>query len=455
LESGYLSFTDVTSNSGLETKGYSMGAAVGDINNDGFIDLYLTNYGKNQMFLNQGNGKFLEVSKSSGTDLYEWSISASFLDYDRDGDLDLYVTNYLEYTLETNKKCVNESGEAEYCGPASYIAAKDNLLQNTGDGTFIDISLTAKINIKGAGLGVVTADFNNDGHIDIYVTNDMSHNFMWINQKDGTFENESLLRGSAVNLHGKPEASMGVDAGDIDNDGDIDLFMTHLLNETNTIYLNNSKGFYKDQSSKLGLGNPSLGYTGFGTAFLDFNNDGWLDIISVNGEVRQIQEQILAGVELPLEQSNQLFQNIGGQFTEVSSKAPVLSIKNVSRGVAIGDIDNDGDTDVLITNNNSKVQLLENKVGNKLNWIGFSLVNQISKEMLGSTITVHLDNRETRFRRSRTDASYISANDPRILLGLGEYNDLVNVEVLWSDGSNSIFNNLKPNEYHKLIYLND
>lgn len=451
-KAGSLHFTDVTKVSGLISSEYSMGIAIGDINNDGFSDVYLTNFGPNQMFLNNTDGTFSNVTETSNTNDVRWSTSAAFFDIDGDNWLDLYVTNYVNYSIDSHKVCISQTGSAEYCGPNSYASLKDRLFRNQGDGKFINHTNASKITKNGAGLGVVTGDFNLDGSQDIYITNDMGHNFMWMNNGDGTFENEGLIRGNAVNKHGKPEASMGVDAGDFDNDGDLDLFMTHLLNETNTIYQNNGKGYFKDTTSMIGLAEPSKGYTGFGTAFLDYDNDGWLDILAINGEVRQIQQQVDAGIKLPLEQANQLFHNDNASYTESSHQASVLAIEKVSRGIAIGDIDNDGDTDVLITNNNDKPQLLINLVGNKNNWIGLKLITSNGKYMLGSTVTITLTNGEKFTRRSHTDASYISANDPRVLIGLKNHDEISTITVNWSDGKISTIKKLSINQYHDLIY---
>ncbi len=451
---GEIKFIDVTQDSGLIVANYSMGIAIGDINNDGFADVYLSNYGDNQMFMNQGDGRFLDITASSNTGDDNWSVSSAFFDMDGDNLLDLYVSNYFDFNLSTHKTCFNKTGREEYCGPASYPHLRDSMFKNMGNGVFKNHTIDSKMIKKAAGLGVVTGDFNLDGLQDVYVTNDMGHNFMWINNGDGTFVDDGLLRGNAVNIHGIPEASMGVDAGDFDNDGDLDLFMTHLLNETNTIYQNNGKGFFKDATTSLGLSEPSKGYTGFGTAFLDFDNDGWLDIIAINGEVRKIQEQIDKGSSLPLAQANQLFHNINGKYTDISDKVDIFKIEKVSRGIAIGDIDNDGDTDVLISNNNDAPQLLINQVGNENNWIGLNLIAENGKFILGSTATVSLKNGDTFTRRSHTDASYISANDPRIIVGLNDYNKTVDVTINWADGKTSSIKSLAANKYHEIIYPN-
>ena len=291
-----LQFTDVTEKSGLEGRGYGMGVAAGDFNNDGWVDLYVTNFGSNQMLRNTGRGTFVDVTSELRTDDPRWSVSATFLDYDRDGWLDLYVGNYVDFTLEDHKECFNSSSAPDYCGPLSYDPVSDSLFHNRGDGTFEDVSASSKIvSSYGGALGVISADFNGDGWTDIYVANDKMPNLLWINQREGSFKNDAPLAGCAVNQDGTVESSMGVDAADFDGDGDEDLFMTHLLDETNTIYVNSGKGWFEDRTITTGLGPPSQPYTGFGTAWFDYDNDGWLDLLAVNGEVRTIEALARAG----------------------------------------------------------------------------------------------------------------------------------------------------------------
>ncbi len=452
LDKGQLGFTDVTSESGLTATGYSIGVATGDVNNDGFVDLFVTNFGPNQLFINQGNGVFQDMTQVSGITGDQFSSSAAFVDYNGDNLLDLYVVNYLEYSLGENKFCANEAGARDYCGPNSYPGAEDQLFKNLGNGIFENYSSKSGIDIAGNGLGVVSADFNADGKIDLYVTNDMAHNFMWMNQGEDKFVDEALLRGNAVNNHGKPEASMGVDTGDLDNDGDYDLFMTHLLNETNTTYINDGNGYFADETAALGMANPSFGHTGFGTAFLDYDNDGWLDVVIMNGAVRRIQKQVDLGLDFPLNQRNQLIRNNEGRFIEVSSQAPVLSIENVSRGAAVGDIDNDGDIDVLISNTNGNLQLLQNNMGQDNQWLGVKLIDETGKFLLGSVATLTLGNGKKMMRRSRTDASYVSANDPRIVYGLGKDSSVKKIEVKWFDGQVSSHDSLILNQYNEIIH---
>jgi hypothetical protein len=388
------------------------------------------------MFRNLGNGTFAEISKESGTDHRGWSVPAAFLDYDRDGLLDLYVGNYVQYTIETDKKCVSATGARNYCGPEVYRGEPDRLFRNTGNGRFADVTDTALIDRRaGAALGIVTADLNDDGWVDIYVANDGHENHLWINQRDGTFRNTALIAGAAMPAEGQPEASMGVDAGDFDNDGDDDLFMTELNGEGSNLFVNDGSATFEDQGAASGLGPASVQYTGFGTAWLDFDNDGWLDVLSVNGLVgargRQAQ-----GV-FPYAQPTLLFRNLrDGRFEEVSGRAgAVFRTPAVGRGAAFGDIDNDGDVDVVVANGSAPARLLINQVGHRGHWIGLRLIgSRTPRDMVGARATIVTRNGRTLSRRARADGSYASANDPRVLVGLGETADPVTVKVRWPDG---------------------
>ncbi|TPW04639.1 MAG: ASPIC/UnbV domain-containing protein, partial [bacterium] len=317
-------------------------------------DLYLTGFGRNQMFRNNGDGTFGDISSRSGTsDPSSWSVSASFVDVDRDGWLDLFVGNYLNYTLEAHTPCFNRSGPPDYCPPDVYRAQPSRFYRNRGDGTFVDVTAAAGLAREfGPALGVATADFNGDHWIDIFVANDQKENQLWINQQDGTFRNMALLWGVAVGANAELKADMGVDAGDFDNDGDEDLFITELTGQGSTLYVNTGTGLFEDQSARQGIRVPSLPYTGFGAAWIDFDNDGWLDIVAVNGYVTQNLEALGPDNPFPLQQRNQVFRNRRtGGFEEVTDRAgAVFQLSEVSRGAAFGDIDNDGDVDVLIGN---------------------------------------------------------------------------------------------------------
>ena len=431
-----LHFTDVTEQSGIDAHGYGMGVATGDFNNDGCVDLYLTNLGRNQLFRNNCDGTFTDVSKQSGTDTAGWSVSAAFLDYDRDGWLDLYVGNYVQWDLKADQKCTGLTGRRDYCTPKVYRPQGDRLYHNNRDGTFTDVTATAlKGGPFGPALGVVTADFNNDGWIDIYVANDGRENVLWINQHDGTFKNTGLLSGAALAADGKPKGSMGVDAGDFDNDGDEDLFTTQLPSEGNNLYVNNGSGLFEDLSSPSGLGPSSLGYTGFGTAWFDFDNDGWLDILAVNGAIEAIKER--GDDRFPYGEPKLLFRNLrNGRFENVTSQAgAVFRLLDVSRGAAFGDIDNDGDIDVVVGNINGPARLLINTIGNRKHWLGLRLVGgRAPRDMLGARVEIVRSSGPTLWRRARSDGSYASANDPRVLVGLGDSAEPPTVRVRWPDG---------------------
>ena len=456
-----LRFTDVTEESGIRSPGYGMGVATGDFDNDGWTDLYVTNFGPNQMFRNNGNGTFTDVTAATGTNDPRWSVSAAFLDYDRDGWLDLYVGNYVDFSFSNHKRCFSFSdaggGSAlEYCDPSQYQPLPESLFRNRGDGTFEDVSRKAGIARESNGaLGVSTADFNGDGWIDIYVANDKRPNHLWINKKDGSFRNEALLAGCAVSGEGFSESSMGVDAGDPDNDGDEDLFMTHMsLNEKNTLYVNQGKASFKDASYPSGLALPSIPFTGFGTAFLDYDNDGRLDLLAVNGHVKNVEALARAGDPYPLHQTNQLFRNLGqGRFQEVTQSAgTVFDLSEVSRGAAFGDVDNDGDTDVLVLNNSGRARLLINQAGSDSHWVGLRLVGRPSgRDLLGSRVAVVLSEGRTLWRRVRSDGSYASANDPRVLVGLGEATRIEAVRAYWPDGRAEEWPEVPINRYSILV----
>lgn len=430
-----LAFTDVTDKSGITANGYGMGAATGDINNDGWTDLYVTNLGSNQIFLNNGDGTFTDVTKKTGTDDARWSSSAAFFDYDRDGWLDLMVVNYAVFSTTTSPTCYAASTARDYCTPRAFRSPGNRLFHNKGNGTFEDVTVSAGVAEEfGHGLGIVTADFDADGWIDIYVANDGDPNQLWINQKNGTFKNEALLAGAAINRDGKAEAGMGVDAADFDGNATDDIFVTHLMDETNTLYLNLGKLQFEDRTRESGLGMPGRRFTGFGTLFFDYDNDGWLDLFVTNGAVQLLPELMRKGDPFPLDQPNQLFRNQGnGKFIEVSDRA--LEPLEVGRGAAFGDIDNDGDTDVLVTNNNGSAKLFVNEVGNRSQWLGLKLVGKNGRDMLGARLEVVIKKGHVLWRRARTDGSYLNANDPRVLVGLGTASRVELVRVYWPDGS--------------------
>ena len=451
-----LHFTDITAPSGIRPRGYGMGVAAGDIDNDGFVDLYLTGFGRNQMFRNNGNGTFSEVTKASGTDDPDgWGVSASFFDYDRDGLLDLFVGNYLNYTLATHTPCFGPSGAPDYCRPEVYGGQPNRLYHNSGNGHFTDVTIPSGVaQAFGPALGAVAADFNRDGWPDLFVTNDEQENELWMNQKNGTFANTALLAGAALGASGERKANMGVDAGDFDADGDDDLFVTELISQGSSLWVNDGTGTFEEQSARLGIRGPSLPYTGFGTAWLDVDNDGWLDLLAVNGDVNQnVTTPARPGDPFPLGQRRQLFRNTGGRFEDVSSRAgSMFAQPEVGRGAAFGDIDNDGDTDVLVANGAGPVRLLVNNLGARNHWLGLRLVSSsATRDAVGARVEVRRSSGPALVRRAHADGSYASANDPRVLAGLGTSTEAPRVRVTWPDGSSEEWSSVAIDRYTTLV----
>jgi hypothetical protein len=434
-----LRFTDVTTSSGIDVRSYGMGVAAGDVDNDGWVDIYRTGLGRSTLLRNNRNGTFTDITVAAGVENRGgWGVPASFVDYDRDGWLDLFVGNYLIYTLAGDINCLSVTGSEDYCPPNSYRAQPDKLYRNRGDGTFADVTARALTSgADGPALGTSTADFDGDGWMDIYVGNDGTGNQLWINQKDGTFRDLGFVNGAAVNAGGNAEASMGIDAGDFDNDGDEDLFITNWQAQMNILYVNAGNGVFEDRKAASGLGAPSLAKTGFGTAWFDFDNDSWLDLLAVNGSVATIEAQVRAKDPFPLKMRSQLYRNLGnGRFEDVSARAgKAFAQEEVGRGAAFGDIDNDGDPDVVIGNAAGPLWLLINNIGTRQHWLGVRAVNRQGRDALGTRLEVIRPGAASLWRRVRSDGSYASANDPRVLVGLGASAAPVRVRVHWADGS--------------------
>jgi hypothetical protein len=465
---GQLAFKEVTEASGIRADGYGMGVAVGDYDNDGHPDLYVTNWGPNQLWRNLGDGRFEDVTQAAGVEDERFSTSASFLDIDRDGWLDLMATNYNRYRHTDQEACTDDLGRATYCGPSAYPSDPDRLWRNRGDGTFEDISVSAGITAHyGPGLGIVAADFDRDGWTDIYVANDGAENQLWMNQGGSRFEDRALLAGAAVNRRGMSEASMGLAAEDFDGDGDEDLFMTHLATESSTYYQNDGQGAFDDQSQGSGLGEASTAFTAFGVSALDVDNDGWLDLYVANGAVELIYAQVEAGVPHALKMPDQLFRNLGdGRFDDLSARAgPVFAQEEVGRGTAQGDIDNDGDMDLVVVNNAGPLWLLQNQVGQEKPWLGLRLLTADGRrDALGASVGLELPQGGVRWRRVHADGSYLSSSDPRVVFGLGdglgdpaafagaEVGDAPrSVSVRWPDGSAERWTGLEIQQYHALV----
>jgi enediyne biosynthesis protein E4 len=447
-----LRFTDVTQASRLDVRGYGMGAATGDFNNDGCIDLYVTKLGSNQLLRNDCDGTFSDVTAASRTADPGWSVSAAFVDIDRDGWLDLFVGQYLNYATSANVTCYSLSGQHDYCPPNVYRPRPSHLFYNNRDGTFTDITAGAGMASEfGPALGISTADFNRDGWMDLYVANDGAPNQLWINQRDRTFKNTALLSGAAVSAEGRLKASMGVDAGDFDGDGDDDIFIGELTGQGADLYVNDGAGLFVDGSAQAGLRLRTLPYTGFGAAWIDADNDGLLDMAIVNGAVTHTAEALAANERFRLQQRRQLFHNVGkGRFEEITERAgAAFTMEEVGRGAAFGDLDNDGDTDIVVANDNGPVRVLVNEIGSRSHWVGLRLVSS-HRDALGARVAIIKNDGTTLWRRARADGSYASANDPRVLAGLGAAVSPVSVRVFWPSGRVEEWAGVSPDRYSSL-----
>lgn len=447
-------FEDVTERARIDARGYAQGVTVGDYDGDGDTDVYVLNFGPNQLWRNDGDGTFTDVTETAGVGDPAWSVSGAFADLDGDGLPELFVVNYVDYTIETHRDCrAAGSSRLDYCSPSAYEFALDTLYRNTGDGRFEDASEAAGItDDPQPGLGVVTADFDGDGRIDVYVANDGEPNHFWLNQGDLTFIDEALLAGNAVNGAGSAEAGMGVAAGDYDRNGALDLFVTHLVRETNTLYANDGTGWFTDVTARSGLGTASLPKTAFGTAFADLDLDGWLDLLIVNGGVTIEADLAAADDPFPYHQTDQLFANREGRFVDVTAEAgPALEASHVGRGAAFGDLDNDGHIDVVAANNNGPAKLLRNVAGKDRKWLGLVLADEDGHALTHARVwLLDAEGEPDWLHRARTDGSYGSANEPRVVLGLGAVAGERSVRVEWPDGASERFDGLEPDRYHTL-----
>lgn len=437
------SFRDATQSSGLGDPGYGMGVAAGDIDNDGDVDLYLTNLGSDRLYVSRGDGTFDDRTTAAGIGGEGWSTSASFLDFDRDGDLDLYVTHYVRYDPEV--RCFDSAGRHEYCGPTAFGGERDVLLRNEGNGTFRDVSTSSGIaSVAHAGLGVVCEDFTGDGWIDIYVANDADPNQLWVNQRDGTFRDDALIMGASINAMGAAEAGMGVVAADFDNDLDFDLFMTHLENESNTFYRNLGPDLgFDDVTATSGLATASRPFTGFGTAAFDAELDGDLDLVVANGRV--LRSTLLA-TEVPAPwnayaEPNLLFLGDGkGSFESASGAGgPLTATVEITRGIALGDIDRDGDLDLLLSNTQGRARLYLNNAPRQGHWLTVEAVDPaLGRPALGAQITLRTGE-VFRVRSLTSGFSYLSSSEPAAHFGLGAADRVDHIDVLWPDGNRERF----------------
>ncbi len=434
-------FVDVTDSSGLGDPGYGMGVAVGDIDNDGDVDVYVTNLGPDRLYRNRGDGTFEDVTTAAGIRVDGWSTSAVFFDYDRDGFLDLYVSRYLVY--DPKKRCVDGVGRPDYCGPKDFPNVPDVLLRNMGDGRFRDVSDAAGIaSIQAPGLGVVCEDLNDDDWIDVYVANDMEANLLWINQGDGTFRDDAVLMGVAYNLDGQAESGMGVIAFDLDNDTRPDLFVTHLDEQTNTAYRNLGGGLgFTDVTGLWGLAQSGVPWTGFSVAAFDVELDGDPDLMMVNGRVFRGTGQPSRGADLPapwgrFAQPNLFYVSDGtGRFRPLG--APVASLCGslaISRALAVGDLDADGDLDMVISHIQGPARLYRNDAPRQGHWLVVRAVDpRLRRDALGARVTIGFAGRELA-RTIMSGFGYLSSSEPIAHFGLGNADRVDRIEVRWPDG---------------------
>jgi len=439
-------FTDVTEEAGVEDVGYGFGCAVGDIDNDGDLDLYVTNFGANVLYVNNGDGTFTDVTETAGVGDTRLNTSAAFVDTDQDGDLDLFVCAYTNFDLSDGQVCTQKDGSVIYCGPENYLGAPDRLYRNNGDGTFSDISKDAGVySEEGKGLGIITTDHDGDGDIDIFVANDLVENHLFENVGGGQFEEIALIAGMAYNETGRPEAGMGVDFADVDGDGLQDVLIGHFDFETSTLYKNEGGSLFSDVTPASGLGPPSWHYVTFGLLFLDAENDGYPDVAAVNGHVIDNIERVYP--TRTYKQRNQVYRNLGdGTFDDATVDAgPGFIPEKASRGLAAGDLDRDGDIDLVVVNTLERADVLENKTGSANQWLSVRAVGGArgispqgspkvsNRDGIGARITVQAGGR-TQVKDVHSSSSYLAANPREVHFGLGQVERIERVEVRWPSG---------------------
>jgi hypothetical protein len=450
-------FEEVPGAAGLDEPGFGHGVAVGDIDNDGDLDVFVTNFGPNAMFLNQGDGQFVDVTATAGIAGDHWSSSAGFFDYDRDGDLDLYVANFAIF--DETKKChnSNDANDPNYCGPHEFDGLVDTLYRNNGDGTFSDVTTEAGITLPGRGWGVALADVTGDGWCDVYVANDEEPAQLWVNQQDGTFEEEAVLRGCAFNADGRVEAGMGVGIADIDGDQRLDLFKTHLSGETNTLYLSSgSSDLYTDGTTAARMGTTDRPYTGWGCGFFDFDHDGDLDVAVANGRVT-------TGIVAPgsplgpfwsrFAEPNLLFAGDGdGRFENVSSQAGAFGREPlVSRGLALADLDDDGDLDLVVQHVDNRLRIYRNDAPLAgTHWLMVQPKTGL-RDAYGAQVTIEAGGQKV-LRLAHPTYSYLASSDPRAHFGLGSVEQIDALTVDWPSGRRERFD---PPAVDRTVVVNE
>ena len=446
---GGLRFEDVTTAAGVGDPGYGMGCTAADYDGDGHVDLYVTNVGANVLYRNLGDGSFADVTAEAGVGSEAWGSSAAFLDYDEDGDLDLFVVNYIQWSLETEIECLSGVGRPDYCDPNNYQSpAPDLLYRNDGDGTFTDVTERAGLGRRfGNGLGVTCGDFDGDGRIDVFVANDGMANQMWVNTGQGVFEDRSFEMACGVSGEGKSEAGMGVAAVDLEDDGDLDLFLSHLRDETNTLYLN-AGDWFEDATPASGLAHTSSEYTGFGLGFADFDHDGRLDLYVANGRVKRPGSE--SGGEDPYAEPNLLYVQAGEglRFDEVLPRGGTArELVHTSRGAAFGDLDNDGDVDIAVANAHAAPYLLRNDAA-RGNWIMLRVLDR-GVDSLHAGVAVRTAGAE-QHRRVERAYSYCASSDARVHFGIGEQAAVESVVVTWPSGGREEFGPFDANALYEI-----
>jgi len=441
-------FEDITQNSGLAGEGYGMGVAAGDYDNDGNQDLYITSYPRNYLYRNLGNCTFKDVTAEAGVTGSGWSASAAFVDIDNDGLLDLIVTRYLQWTFETNPYCGEHlPGHRAYCNPDIFHSVPLLLYHNDGSGRFSEISQKARIaGLAGKGLGVAIADMDHDGKTDIAIANDSVSEFLLHNQGEGIFEDVAVAAGTAVDEDGRTYAGMGVDFADYDNDGYPDIVITNLSDQKYALYHNSRNGLFTYETGSSGLGMISRPYAGWGVKFFDYDNDGWKDLLIAQGHVLdtiQLTFPHLRYLQPPL-----LLHNEKKKFVDVSSQSgTVFQQKWAGRGLAVGDIDNDGALDVVITTNNGPAYVLHNLGGNRLHWLTLRLVGRKSnRDGIGAEVKLVSSSGAEQYATASTTGSYLSASDNRVHFGLGADSSARHIEIRWPSGIVQRLDNVAANQ---------
>ena len=437
-------FTDITDDASVGDTGYGLGCCVGDYNNDGFTDLYVTNYGPNVLYRNNGDDTFTDVTATAGVDGGQFSSGCAFVDVDADGYLDLYVVNYVEFDPDTNPECTRQ-GIRTYCTPEALPGAADVFYRNNGDGTFRDVSEKVGVGTaSGKGLGVVCGDVDNDGDVDIFVANDTTPNFLYLNEQNGVeMTEDALFAGVALSEEGRAYSGMGANLGDVDNDGYLDIVITNFQDQTNSLYHNAQSGFFTEMSFAKGIGERSLPYLAWGVDFIDFNNDGWLDLFIANGHLDDNIAEIDPIGTYP--QPNQLFLSDRGIRFSESPDAAVTQQK-VSRGAAFGDIDNDGDIDIVISNLKDAPTVLRNDGGNASQWLGVKLIGtHCNRDAIGARVTV-VSGELTQMREVKSGSGYLSQNDLRLHFGLGATTSVDTLTVRWLCGRVQTLQNVETNQ---------